>query len=109
MASYKFFREDILLFVLMPLNNQSTSNEFNSAQWNGLHPVFVSNFTNKSFFYIWVFLKKLFGKDVLPPALGNPCKFDPVLYSSLRAYRPQTTGFAMPFEPIPEPSAKISF
>ena len=38
--------------VLITLNSQSTSNESNSACWNGLHPVLPSNFTNKSFWFL---------------------------------------------------------
>ena len=51
----KFFRENILLYVLITLSDQSTSNESISAQLDGLHPVFQSNCTGKTFFYIRVF------------------------------------------------------
>ena len=34
-------------YVLITLNNQFTSNEYNSASWNGLQAVFLSNFINK--------------------------------------------------------------
>ena len=60
----QIFRNDIFLYVLMNLNDQSTSNESNSAQWNGLHPVFLSNFINKIFLYLSS-LKKSFTRSLL--------------------------------------------
>ena len=46
----KLIHEDILPYVLITLNNQSTFYESNSAQWNGQHPVSPSYFTKQSFF-----------------------------------------------------------
>ena len=66
----KFLHEDILLYVLITLNNQSTSNESNSASWNGLHPVFSSNFTNISFLYL-SFLKQFVSEEMCPDHLNN--------------------------------------
>ena len=48
----QFLSEDDVPCVLIALNYQSTSNESNSACWNGLHLVFPSNFTNKSFRFL---------------------------------------------------------
>ena len=48
----QFLSEDSVPRVLIALNYQFTSNESNSACWNGLHLVFPSNFTNKNFRFL---------------------------------------------------------
>ena len=58
----QFLSEDSNPCVLITLNNQSTSNESNSASWNGQHRVFPSNFTNKSFFIFGFFKKPYIGR-----------------------------------------------
>ena len=45
----QFLSEDSVPRILIALNYQSTSNESNSACWNGLHLVFPSNLTKQSF------------------------------------------------------------
>ena len=48
----QFLSEDKVPNILIALNYQSTSNESKSACWNGLHLLFPSNFTNKSFLFL---------------------------------------------------------
>ena len=72
----QFLSKDSDPCVLTTLNNQSTSNESNSAHWNGLQAVFPSNLTKKIFLFgffeqgtdlidlrltFWVIFLRIFG------------------------------------------------
>ena len=67
----KLICEDILPYVLITLNNQSTFYETNSAWWNEQHPVSSSNFTKQRFLCL-SFLKKFFREDALYHVLDKP-------------------------------------
>ena len=53
---------------------------------------------NYNFFYFSIFSKKFFREDVLPGALDNPWRFDPVWSSHIWDKKLSTTALASPFQ-----------